>query len=284
MFAKCLLIVSESTGADNTIDWPVEHVMKDNSLQSLANHVYNSLDECIHPASYFNERAILAVHNDIINNLNTQLFQHIPGETIELFSTDTVIDDTDATECSIKILNKISDPGLPPHKLTLKVGCLVMLLWNLAPRRGLCNGTRLLVKSISKHIFFCTYLGPSRAGPEAPADGIILLPYIYCQSAENISFIDFDRKQFPVYVCFAITINKSQDQSLKRVGIYLNSGVFSHSQLYVALSRTTNPDNLWIADDVTGKGTDDSDRILLNGHIKNIIYDEVFFQLAIGCS
>src|SRR5947207_11963333 len=120
MCAKRFLAVGESTGADDTIDWPVEHVVKDNSLQSLANNVYNSLDECIHPASYFNERAILAVHNDIINNLNTQLLQCIPGETVELLSTDTVIDDTDATVCSIKILNKISDPGLPPHKLTLK--------------------------------------------------------------------------------------------------------------------------------------------------------------------
>ena len=73
-----------------------------------------------------------------------------------------------------------------------------------------------------------------------------------------------------------MTINKSQGQSLKRVGIYLNPGIFSHGQLYVALSRTTNPDNLWIADDDTGEGTDDSDRTLLNGRIKNIIYDEVF--------
>ena len=249
---------------------------KDNSLQSLANHVYNSLDECIHPASYFNERAILAVRNDVVNNLNTQLLQHVPGETVELLSTDTVVDNADATECPIEVLNEISDPGLPPHKLTLKVGCPVMLLRNLAPRRGLCNGTRLLVKSISKHVLFCTYLDPSRAGPEAPADSIILLPRICCQSAENTSFVDFDRKQFPVRVCFAMTINKSQGQSLKRVGIYLNPRVFSHGQLYVALSRTRNPDNLWIADDDTGEGTDDSDRTLLNGRIKNIVYDEVF--------
>jgi len=30
MFAKCLLTVGKSTGADDTIDWLVEHVVKDN--------------------------------------------------------------------------------------------------------------------------------------------------------------------------------------------------------------------------------------------------------------
>src|SRR5947199_3551074 len=115
-----------------------------------------------------------------------------------------------------------------------------MLLRNLAPKRRLCNGTRLLVKSISKHVLFCTYLDPSRAGPEAPADGVILLPRICCQSAENTSFIDIDYKQFPIYVCCAMTINKNQDQFLKRVEVYLNPGVFSHGQLYVTLSRMRN--------------------------------------------
>src|SRR5436190_5933276 len=130
MFAKYLLAISKSTGTDDIIDWPVEHVVKDNSLQSLANHIYNSLDECIYPASYFNKRAILAVRNNIINNLNTQLLQHIPGETVKLLSTDTIIDDTDATECPIEVLNEISDPDLPLHKLILKVSCPVILLQN----------------------------------------------------------------------------------------------------------------------------------------------------------
>jgi len=48
------------------------------------------------------------------------------------------------------------------------------------------------------------------------------------------------RRQFPVRVAFAMTMNKSQGQSLKKVGMDLRNPVFSHGQLYVALSRGTN--------------------------------------------
>ncbi|KAI3938443.1 hypothetical protein MKW98_015342 [Papaver atlanticum] len=47
------------------------------------------------------------------------------------------------------------------------------------------------------------------------------------------------RRQFPVRVAYAMTINKSQGQSVKYVGIDLKTPVFSHGQLYVALSRCT---------------------------------------------
>ena len=72
------------------------------------------------------------------------------------------------------------------------------------------------------------------------------------------------RRQLPIRLRFGISINKAQDQSLDRVGIYLNNPVFAHGQLYVALSRCTNPWNL---------------RILLspnsNRKTPNIVYQEI---------
>ena len=68
-----------------------------------------------------------------------------------------------------------------------------------------------------------------------------------------------------------MTINKSQGQSLGRVGIYFNPEVFSHGQLYVAFSRTTDRKKLWLADD--GVGKDPDGRGLIHGRVKNIVYD-----------
>jgi len=62
----------------------------------------------------------------------------------------------------------------------------------------------------------------------------------------NIPF-KFQRRQFPLSVFFfAMIINKSQGQSLKNVGIYSSNPMFSHGQLYVAISKVTLRDGLKI--------------------------------------
>ncbi|KAK4383337.1 hypothetical protein Sango_2786800 [Sesamum angolense] len=66
----------------------------------------------------------------------------------------------------------------------------------------------------------------------------VLIPRIPLKSAEDASIpFEMTRRQFPVRLSFALTINKSQGQTTPNVGIYLRSHVFSHGQLYVAISR-----------------------------------------------
>jgi ATP-dependent DNA helicase PIF1 len=69
-----------------------------------------------------------------------------------------------------------------------------------------------------------------------------------------------------------MTINKSQGQSLKNVGIYLPSHVFSHGQLYVAISRVASKQGLKILIvDGYGENTDTT---------SNVVYHEVFRNVS----
>ncbi|GFY21653.1 hypothetical protein TNCV_1167981 [Trichonephila clavipes] len=53
---------------------------------------------------------------------------------------------------SICILSSPTPSGMPPAKLNLKLGSIVMLLRNVYITDGLCNGTRLSVKNFLKNI------------------------------------------------------------------------------------------------------------------------------------
>ena len=68
-----------------------------------------------------------------------------------------------------------------------------------------------------------------------------------------------------------MTINKSQGQSLNKIGIYLEDKVFTHGQLYVALSRVTTLEGLYILIHNSGKK--------YPNYIKNIVYKEILHNI-----
>ena len=69
----------------------------------------------------------------------------------------------------------------------------------------------------------------------------VLLPRIPLSPAENEGYpFHFKLSQLPIRFSFAITINKTQGQTIPYVRVYLPQNVFSHGQLYVTLSGGTS--------------------------------------------
>ena len=58
-------------------------------------------------------------------------------------------------------------------------------------------------------------------------------------------------EQFPLRLAWAITIHRSQGQTFKKVYVDLGWGAFTHGQTYVALSRCTSFEGLYLARPVT---------------------------------
>ena len=117
------------------------------------------------------------------------------------------------------MLNAFLPASLPPSQLRLKVRTPIILLRNLSPKNGVCNGTRLCVTRLGRRCIQARILGGDFDGQER------LIPRIELQSIPDEHAFIVRRTQFPVQLCFAITINKSQGQSFD-VGVDLRLPVF----------------------------------------------------------
>jgi ATP-dependent DNA helicase PIF1 len=65
----------------------------------------------------------------------------------------------------------------------------------------------------------------------------VIIPRIDLVTDNKQLPFQFRRRQFPVQLAYSMTIHKSQGQSFERMGIYIDTPLFTHGQLYVALSR-----------------------------------------------
>ncbi|XP_074361295.1 uncharacterized protein LOC141701561 [Apium graveolens] len=142
--------ITENPGDDGLVDFeiPEQFIVHrtNNPIQSLFDITYPDFLSNMSSYDYLRSRAILTPTNSLVDDINDFVIKKISGKTHTYFSQDSIDDnggeDNDFdTAFLVEYLNSINIPCLPKHELLIKVGCTVMLMWNLNQIPGLCNGT-----------------------------------------------------------------------------------------------------------------------------------------------
>ncbi|XP_044591468.1 ATP-dependent DNA helicase RRM3-like [Cotesia glomerata] len=222
-------------------------------LITLINRIYPNIQRgALDSLSWLKKRAILTPTNESADRIDTLLLEQQTTEHMKYESVDTVIEVEETVHYPVEFLHTLNTPGIPPHILHLKISTPIMLLRNLNPPK-LCNDTRLQVKTLRKNLIEAIIFTGKYEGENVFIPRIPLIPSDY--------HCEFKRLQFPVRVCFAMTINKAQGQSLKLAGVDLQSECFSNGQFYVACSRVSSYEDLII--------------LQSEKRTKNVVYKEV---------
>ncbi|QTV80660.1 ATP-dependent RecD-like DNA helicase [Microbacterium sp. NIBRBAC000506063] len=179
----------------------------------------------------------LATRNDIVNNINRRHLAALPGRE----------------QTAVAEINGDFGRGETAYpadaELKLKVGAQVMFLRNDVGAQGdpprWVNGTIGTVNRI---------LGGS-VRVEIDGDEVEVEPavwerfrYAYNPGSKTLSReVVAEFTQFPLRLAWAVTIHKSQGKTYDRAIIDLGSGAFAPGQTYVALSRLTSIEGLYLS-------------------------------------
>ncbi|KAK9072547.1 hypothetical protein SSX86_008981 [Deinandra increscens subsp. villosa] len=251
---------------------PPEHLIEsgDDPLLQLIRFIYDDATLAAPTAINLSDKAIVCPKNITANEINKKVLHISPGAISTYLSTDSITpraNDGGNSEILYpeEYLNTLSFSGLPSHCLELKVNTPVILLRNINQTCGMCNGTRLIVTQLLPRVIEATIITGNSIGNR------VYIPRItFLHDDKELPFI-FRRRQYPLRLCYAMTINKSQGQSLSKIGVYLPQPVFGHGQLYVAFSRATSPSSLKVLI-VPQEG-------LPNNTTRNIVYSDFLEEI-----
>ena len=276
-FADYLLKVGEGREetfpeiGEDMIMIPEELKSKAETLDQFCDEIFPNMNEIVgqglhsdDPTNAWTEwlmdRAIIVPTNNEANDINKICIEKFPGKERVYKSFDKANNCKEEHNYPTEFLNSILVSSIPPHEIKLKVGSPFMLIRTLDPVNGHINGTRYIVKALTDRIIHGEIAHPLKfKGNE------IFIPRILFHPKDKTITFEFERKQFPIRSCFALTSNKAQGQSYKRVGIYMKKEFFSHGQLYVAMSRVRHPDCLSIFKDKSSN----------QDYMKNVVFKEI---------
>ena len=219
------------------------------------------MNQILKNSKIFSKRTILTMHNNTVANLNDMILNFLSKNTHIMMFVNSIVDEFQIDEIFIEYLRILKNFSLFFAILRLKIEIFVMLLRNLCSKKNFCNKIRLIVTNFRRFVLKIRIL------KKFINDQIQFISKIAIHSFfENLFWI-IQRKQFFIRLCFAMIVNKSQNQSLNTINVNLRRSVFFHEQLYIALFWITNINEFFIL-------------LFENNNCKtqNVIYSEILLH------
>ena len=172
------------------------------AMKEFIGKIFPDLRNNVQDRSWLEGRTILCSTNAEVKMVNDMISTMLPGNQGTYNSADELQNSQDLLRFNVEFLHSLTPSGFPPHSLSLKPGMPLMLLRNINPREGLCNGTKLVFEaSLDNKVLQCVVSGSNRT---------VLIPRIVFIPKANEFPFEWQKRQFPVKPAFATTINKSQ--------------------------------------------------------------------------
>ncbi|GAB3123199.1 AAA family ATPase [Glaciibacter psychrotolerans] len=174
----------------------------------------------------------LATRNDAVNRINASALKKLSGRSLT---------------AKAEVTGEFGGRTYPADEtLELKVGAQVMFLRNDAGHEGgprWVNGTIGTVTKIDATVFVDIDGETHEVEPAVWEK----FKYTYNPATKKLSKdVVAEFTQFPLRLAWAVTIHKSQGATYERAIVDLGARVFSPGQTYVALSRLTSLDGLYL--------------------------------------
>ena len=185
--------------------------VEERAMEDFCRIVYPDFATNFSNPQWLKGRSMLAPTNREVDAINDLLESWIPGTAQKFTSSDTLENYQDIMRFNIEYLNTLCPTGFPRHLLSLKPGMPIMLLRNICPNEGLCNGTKLIYqRNLSSRLLECRVVATGK---------IVFLPRIKLIPSGGTTSFDWARRQFPVRLAFCTTINKAQGNIYKYIYI-----------------------------------------------------------------
>ena len=154
------------------------------------------------------------------------------------------------------VLATMKEPGVPPHQIDLKVGCVCAVLRNLSIDKNLVKNARVVITCLRE---FSVEVKLVRG----VTGNVFNIPRINFEFTPRFAPYTVVRRQFPLKPAYASTFNSCQGLTLRRVVVNVRTPVFAHGQLYTAVSRVRHGRDMRILTDESVEASEVHNEVIL---------------------